>query len=372
MKASSSMSTFFIGLALFSMFFGSGNLIFPLFVGQITQNQWTFATLGFVLTAVALPFMGVIAMVVYRGDYSAFFKCLGKSAGFLMTLILLTVWIPLGSGPRCATLAYASLSQHFPNAMPLWLFSIGYCLLVSLVIYKKHRMLDILGYVLTPLLLISLALVVFVGVDFAIPSGAMQPAEAISLGLKEGYNTMDLIASFFFSASIIDILRKSNPDETTLLKKALKAAAIGVLLLALVYIGLIGLAAAQSENLIGVPKDRLFVYIAHLVLGPQLGIIAALCVFLACFTTSIALVSVYADFLAKTFFGNANQYPIAIIFTQVATFGMSIFGLQGITFITEPILQVFYPFLLVLIVINVGRQLILQKYKKAESVPQES
>ncbi len=64
-----------IGFALFSMFFGSGNLIFPLFLGQIAEGQWIFASLGFFVTAVLLPLLGILAMVVYKGDYGTFFSC---------------------------------------------------------------------------------------------------------------------------------------------------------------------------------------------------------------------------------------------------------------------------------------------------------
>lgn len=360
MSSSSNLSSCVIGLALFSMFFGGGNLIFPLFVGHLAEDQWFSATIGFLITTAAVPFLGVIAMVMFRGDYNAFFGCLGKPLGFLVTLVLLVVWIPLGSAPRCITLAYASLALYVPDAPPLWVFSIAYCIVVTLIINKKNRMIDILGYVLTPLLLLCLGLIVFKGIDLSSDTLLLSSPsfDFLFFGLKEGYNTMDLIASFFFSASIIEILRKVSKDDASSLKKTLKASVLGVILLGLVYIGLILLASNHAEELQHVPKDRLLVHIAHTVLGPRLGIIAALAVFFACISTSIALISVFADFLAVNIFGNSNKYPLAIAISQVMTFGMSIFGLQGITAFTGPILQVFYPFLLVLIVFNVGKRLI--------------
>lgn len=363
MKASHQMSFFVIGLALFSMFFGSGNLIFPLFIGQIAEGQWIPATCGFLLTAVLVPIAGVIAMVVFRGDYTAFFSCLGKKLGFLVTLILLTVWIPFGSGPRCATLAYASMLPHIETPIPLWVFSLAYCALVTLIIYQKSRMLDILGYVLTPLLLGCLALIFIQGIDFASisPHSSFHAHEIFIRSLQEGYNTMDLIASFFFSASIIDILRRSSHDESLSLSKTFKAGIVGAILLAIVYVGLISLAASHVDTLQNVPKDQLLVHIAKAVLGSHLGIVASLAVFLACLTTSVALATVFADFIADKFFQNQEKYHIALLLTQLVTFGMSITGLQGITFVTEPVLNVFYPLLMVLIVYNVSRQWIGQK-----------
>jgi len=358
MNSQKNLSSLVVGLALFSMFFGAGNLIFPLFVGQLAQGQWMTVAFGFLLTAVVVPFFGVIAMVVFRGNFTEFFSCFGRVPGFLLTLLLLTVWIPLGSAPRCITLAYASLTAHFPASPPMWMFSLGYCLCVSLVIYKKNRMLEILGRFLTPLLLCCLALIIFMGLQLPsnLAHSSFSHTELFSRGLKEGYNTMDLIASFFFSASIIDILRKSSHDENASLKKALKASAIGILILGAVYIGMISLAALHTVSLQGVPKDQLLVHIAKTVLGSHLGVIAALAIFLACFTTSVALVSVYADFISEKVFRSPAKYTLAIILTQIVSFGMSIFGLQGITFVTEPILQIFYPLLIVLIFVNVGRQ----------------
>lgn len=359
MKASSQLSFFTIGLALFSMFFGAGNLIFALFLGQIAEGDFATATIGFLLTAVLVPLIGVIAMVVFKGDYSAFFGCLGKKMGFTAIFVLLTVWIPLGSAPRSIALAYTSILTYTGDSFPLWLFSIFYCAVSSWIVYKKSRMLDALGYILTPLLLICLALVIVKGMDFSQLSLTFSK-EAIPLfisGMTQGYNTMDLIASFFFSASIIQILRQSSQDEALLLKTTFKASIVAALLLATVYIGLICLAASHGETLRNIPREQLLVYIANKILGPQIGIIASVAVLLACFTTSIALTTVFADFLTQKVFNDQKQYPLALAITLFITFCMSITGLEGVTFLTEPILQLFYPTLIALIVLNVSRKL---------------
>ena len=101
MKIDNRSSAIIIGMALFAMFFGSGNLIYPLHIGTVSQGAWPVATIGFLLAAVFLPFLGVSAMVLYKGSYDDFFNTIGKKKGFLLSLLLLTVWIPLGSAPRC-------------------------------------------------------------------------------------------------------------------------------------------------------------------------------------------------------------------------------------------------------------------------------
>lgn len=350
-----------IGFALFSMFFGSGNLIFPLFLGQIAEGQWMFASLGFFITAVLLPLLGIFAMVVYKGDYGTFFSCcLGKKLGFLATLILLTVWIPLGSGPRCVALGYASMMPYADAAlMPVWLFSALYCIATFFIVYKKSRMLDLLGYLLTPLLLICLFLIISKGVTLEALSPDAISAQTLTLfvkGLTEGYNTMDLIAAFFFSASTIEILRQTSQNESLCLSKTLKASFICAFLLAIIYIGLICLTASHEESLHHVPKEQLLVYIAKNLLGFQLGMLSSFTVLLACFTTSVALATVFADFIADKIFKDQKQYHKALIITQMITFAISITGLKGVTAITGPVLQVFYPALMIMIAINIGRK----------------
>lgn len=359
MSQNRQLSFIVIGLALFSMFFGSGNLIFPLFLGQVAGDQWLFASLGFFTTAVLLPLIGVVAMVVFKGDYGTFFGCFGKKIGFLAILTLLTVWIPLGSGPRCVVLGHASMLPYTDTPVPFWIFSALYCALTFLVVYKKSRLLDVLGCYLTPLLLLCLTLIMVKGINLEALAPGQTSASTLPLffrGLSEGYNTMDLIASFFFSASIIEILRQSTKDENATLTTTFKASLVGAFLLATVYIGLICLAVSHSDALNNIPKQQLLVHIAKELLGSQLGIAASFAVLLACFTTSVALATVFADFIAEKILGNRDYYHIALLATQAITFIMSIAGLQGITAVTEPILQIFYPLLMLMVVWNLGRK----------------
>lgn len=364
---------FVIGLAMFSMFFGSGNLIFPLHLGQMAESNWMTAYFGFLMTAVIMPFFGVIAMALYRGNYEHFFGILGKKAGFFVIMLILTVWIPLGSGPRCIVLAHASLASHSALTPPLWLFSIVYCLIITFIVMRKNRMLELLGKYLTPLLLACLGLIVFQGIFKSsatpLPQDGAKIGATFFLGLKEGYNTMDLISSFFFSASIIAILRRNSNDERGSILKAFKAGIVGVCILGLVYFFMVWIGAIYSGELEGVRKDQLLVHIAKLVLGGPLGFVAALAVMLACMTTSVALLNVYADFIADYLFKDRNKEGLGILITQVASYVMSLAGLSGITSLTQPIFQVLYPTLFVLIIINIGRQLV--KNRKVHLLAQE-
>ncbi|MCB1135163.1 MAG: branched-chain amino acid transport system II carrier protein [Chlamydiia bacterium] len=345
-------SVFVVGMALFSMFFGSGNLIFPLFLGQLAGTSWLAATAGFLTTAVLLPFLGVLIMVYFQGSYQKCFEILGKRSGFLFALLLLTVWIPLGSGPRCIALSYASLASYLP--MPsIWVFSAVYCVAVYFVVRNRQRMIQILGKYLTPALLLCLGAIIVQGSIGQLPVESIASSSGMMMnGVLEGYNTMDLIAAFFFSASIIQVYCPKGEDTSSRLRFVLKAGMIGVTLLAAVYVGLVYLAAVHSMSLAAVPKEQLLAVLAKITLGPQLGIIAAVAIVLACFTTSVALTSVYADFISQRILKVERRLPSSVWFTLLASFAMSLMGLTGITAVTAPVLNVCYPLLLGIIVIH--------------------
>jgi LIVCS family branched-chain amino acid:cation transporter len=357
MKIHNRSSPLIIGMALFAMFFGSGNLIYPLYIGTEAETSWVSATLGFLIAAVLLPFLGVIAMVLYRGSYDEFFNSIGKKMGFILSLILLTVWIPLGSAPRCMTLAYASIDSYFANTPPLWLFSLIYSAFVFFIITRELGVLDILGKWITPLLLCCIGIICYQGFVSLSDITILQPFDSSLFveGVVEGYNTMDLIASFFFSASVIHILNQSGSKISESLSLVLKSSIVGMMILAAVYVGLISLSAHYVGSLDGVPKDQLLAYLSQHILGPNWSILAILAIFLACFSTSVALIIAYTDFLHDEIFKEKQHPYFSILLALAITFIMSMFRLEGITFITAPILQVFYPLLLILIIYNIGK-----------------
>ncbi len=349
-----------IGMALFAMFFGSGNLIYPLFVGKVAQEQWVGMTVGFLSAAVLLPFLGVVAMVMYRGCYASFFNTIGRIPGFLLSSLLLTIWIPLGSAPRCMTLAYASISSYLVEAPPLWMFSLFYSALVFLVISKKVGVLDILGKYITPLLLVCIGIVCYQGFVHAptLISPAAVEGNVVVAGAMEGYNTMDLIASFFFSASVIHILTQSGGTMKQTISLVARSSVIGMGILGTVYVCLIAVSAHHSAALEGVPKDQLLAYLAQMLLGPTWSIVAILAIILACFSTSIALIIAYTDYLHDEVFKQSQHPVLSVLIALAVTYVMSLFGLEGITYVTAPILKICYPILIALILWNVGGKVV--------------
>lgn len=363
MTTSPKSNTIATGLAMFSMFFGAGNVVFPLALGQLAQDKNFYAILGLLITAVGVPFLGLIAMTLFDGNYKLFFNRIGKVPGILVAFCIISLIGPFGAIPRCVALSYSTIQAYIPN-ISLVAFSIGSCVLIYLFTFRKSRILDVLGYVLTPFLLFSLLVIIVKGF-FATPN--LQPIEhteaAIFLkGLQEGYQTMDLLGAFFFSSVVLSCLKDGLPasehqNHKKIIKATLKASAIGAFLLAAVYIGFSYVAAFHTGDLGAINQEELLGAIAHKILGPYAGLVASIAVALACLTTAIALAAVFAEYLHNEVTQGKLNYQLSLIITLVITAIFSTLKFTGIIAILAPILSVCYPALIVLSLLNIGYKL---------------
>jgi LIVCS family branched-chain amino acid:cation transporter len=351
-----------IGLAMFSMFFGAGNIIFPLAVGQFAGDQNLYAMSGLILTAAILPIAGVIAMILFDGNTHQFFGRLGKVPGFLLALTTISLLGPLGSTPRCIALSYVTLKSSFSELSPI-LFSAFACGIIFLFTIRKNHILTLLGWVLTPVLLISLVSIIMMGLFTAPDVQNINETDTNMFlhGLKEGYNTMDLLAAFFFSSTILNILRmRLKADETGssgYIKTALQASIIGALLLSIIYVGFSTLAAFHGSDLDSNAKDLLLSTITMKVAGTHAGTLVCITIALACLTTAIALISAFTDFVQKEVFHQKISYEIILIGSLLLTFFVSTFEFTGISTFLGPILQICYPGLIVLTLLNIAYRL---------------
>ena len=358
------LALFSVGMAMFSMFFGAGNVVFPLIVGQATTDQSFWAMIGLVLTAVGIPFTGLFAMALYDGSYKNFFSRLGKWPGFAIALIIMALIGPFGCMPRCIALSYSTAKMFFPE-IGIVLFSIVCCLAIFATSIKKSRVIDFVGWVLTPFFLFAIGFIVVMGLinhpETVAPS-AFGTVDSFVYGLKSGYQTMDLLASFFFCSVVIGALRKISVvdgvvNRKSLMKNALLASSFGALLLAAVYVGMSTVAALHSTTLAGVAPDMLLGTVALEVLGPSAGIVTCLAVVMACLTTAIALAAVFSEFLQQEVLQNKVSYLQALLATLIVTFFMSTLGFGGIFKVLGPIVQVLYPALLLLSLVNIAHKL---------------
>jgi LIVCS family branched-chain amino acid:cation transporter len=347
-----------IGLAMFSMFFGAGNIIFPLAVGQFAGEKNFYAILGLILTAAVMPIVGVIAMILFDGNSRQFFGRVGKTPGFLLSLTIITLLGPLGSTPRCIALAYTTLKSTFLDISPT-IFSALACLLIFVFTIKKNHILTLLGWVLTPVLLLSLTAIILIGL---LTAHEFFPIEHSNIkiflhGLKEGYNTMDLLAAFFFSSTILTILRERAVEPETSIQTAMRASLVGALLLAAVYAGFSYLAAFHGSQMEIMGKDELLAAITLKIAGPYAGLLVCATIAFACLTTAIALISAFTGFIQKEVFKEKISYKATLLGALLMTFVVSTFEFTGISAFLGPILQICYPGLIVLTLLNIAYRL---------------
>lgn len=349
-----------IGFAIFSMFFGAGNSIFPLLIGSVSGDKNFYAVIGLSISTIIVPILGLYAMHLYNGDYKAFFNRLGKVPGFLMIALIMTLIGPFAGIPRCITLSYSTLEPHM-GSTPFLLFSGVACLIIFATTIRKRRLIDILGKILTPMLLFCLAVIIFKGIyspsHVAVSADHLSRSSVFFRGLTEGFQMMDLLASFFFSATVISCIRADKKeDESSSKQTFLKSIGLAAILLGIIYIGFSYVAANNSSFFQTVPQEALLRAVGKLVLGHKLGFIMGLAVALACLTTAITLVSVSAEFIYNDCFKGKIPYSMCVVLTIFVAFYFSNLGFAGLCQMIAPVLQVCYPALIVLTILNIAHK----------------
>ncbi len=365
-KPSPQSSVITTGLAMFSMFFGAGNVVFPLALGQAAETQNLFAILGFLVTAVGVPFLGLIAMTLFDGNYKRFFDRLGHWPGVVIAFIIMGLIGPFGALPRCIALSHATMSNIFPS-LNLPIFSIISCLIIFLFTYKPNNIIEILGKALTPFLLGSLGIIIVKGLMSApLPPFSDKQSLAVFLdGIKSGYQTMDLLGAFFFCSVVLSCL-KAETDSTVssdhvnykkIIILTIKASCIGAFLLAAIYVGFSYVASGYSLNIKGIPTEFLLGTLAQQILGTYAAFVTAIAVALACLTTAIALAAVFAEYIHLELSNQKLSYMVSLLITLVISFFISTLNFTGIISFLAPILEVCYPALIMLSIVNIGYKL---------------
>ena len=356
---------FSVGFALFSMFFGSGNLVFPLVVGKESCGHFLYAALGIISTGVIVPFLGVLGMMLYEGDFKKFFHVLGNKGSFIFSLLALALMGPFGVLARCFTVAHGTLQMLTPN-LPLVVTSFVFCVFIYFVTVNKNKIIPALGSILTPILLLSIGAIAFFAfkeVSFGAMSSVVQDTGlsgwgALKNGFVQGYQTMDLLAAFFFSTFVITHLKSSRAegDKSKHLSIFLKSSFLGGGILSVVYLVLVTLGSLYAPILMQVNPQEMLGQIAMKTLGSMGAPCLCIAVVLACFTTAVVLASLFADFLHKEVLKEKVGHKISLISTLLIGLVISTFGFGGIAKYLGPLLEMTYPALIVMTVISISHK----------------
>ena len=344
--------TLITGFAIFSLFFGAGNLILPPLLGYNSGNQWSWVTLGFVISAVFIPILGIFAHARLQGTMLDFASKVHPKFSLIFCILVYLVTITL-PGPRTASVTYELALQPYFTLSSLTLSSI-YFSLVLLFALNRSKILDLLGKYLTPLLLIILTTIIGIAFFAEIPqarnSGIANP---IRSGILEGYQTFDAIGAIVIGAVIVISLNLRNHQDFDTKKTILKRAAVlaGTGLLG-IYAGLIYIGSLYHNTLENPSRTDLLSFLSYETLGSGGQIVLAILVGLACFTTAVGIVTGTADFVKGLFKNSQNAYVITVILGCVLGVIIGQTGVAYIIDIAVPTLHFIYPLVIVLIILN--------------------
>lgn len=366
------LSVWSIGGSIFAMFFGAGNIVFPLALGCQYHSHPGMACLGMIITAVVVPLLGLFVMLLYSGNYQTLFASIGKVPGFLFVALILGFIGPFGGIPRTITISHAtliSLSATDTSIIPaLPIFSLVFSVLIYVFVCKLSKLIQWLGSIFSPILLVTLCWIIVKGLQIPThinPVESYTRLQSWTSGLNEGFNTMDLLGAFFFcSILLISIRQMVHPDMDSEIpldfhsvsrankrKLGLGSLLAGVLLSA-VYFGFTFIAARHSQVLSQVADGQTLGKISAIALGPN-SLLTGTSVFIACLTTAIALVGIFSDFLVRVishlFLSKKLSYSSAVIITLVSSYFISLLGFENISAIfLRPFVQYSYPALIAL------------------------
>ncbi|MBW9146988.1 branched-chain amino acid transport system II carrier protein [Clostridium sp. CM027] len=343
-----------IGFALFAMFFGAGNLIFPPFLGKTAGSAFFASIIGFLITGVGLPLTGVIACAKINGTYDKMANRVGKKFAIITGVALILVIGPLFAIPRTAASTF-ELGIHpiFPS-VPQNIVVILYFAITLAFVLKPSSIIDNIGKILTPALLLMLAIIIFKGIIDPIgPVVATSYKGGFSKALIEGYQTMDAMASVIFAGIIISSVRaKGYKNTKDIMNMTIKSALVAVAGLTFVYAGLMYL-GTQTSTLFpaDISRTKLVTELVKLDLGSVGAVILSLCVALACLTTAIGLLASGATFFANLS-NNKVSYKTAAVIMAVVSGLIATKDVDSIITLAGPVLQILYPIVIVLIVIT--------------------
>lgn len=362
--------TLLVGSLLFGLYFGAGNLIFPIELGQNSGTNLYKVVLGFIISGVGLPILGVVASAISKND--SLFE-MGKTvsdkfAYFFTTALYLTIG-PFFAIPRTSTVAFeVGIAPNISEdkiKLFLFIFSLIFFLAVLAFALKPGKVMDNIGKILTPTFLILLSVLVI----FAIikPMGALaknQPTEIyqknpLFKGILDGYNTMDALASLAFAIIIISSIRKLGvKDSNQIAKETLKSGVICLIAMSTVYISL-SFMSSSSVNImkLGNNGGRILSNISFYYLGNFGKILLAAIVIVACLKTAIGLIIACSEIFIQMYPNTLSYKAYAVVFTLIS-FLIANLGLQKIISLSIPVLMYLYPLAIVLIFLSLAYPII--------------
>ncbi len=350
----SAMDVIVVGFALFSMFFGAGNVIFPPYLGMESGSQWLAGFASYFIADIGLALVGMFALLRVGSSENVLARAGKIPSQVLMCAIILCIG-PMVAIPRTSASTYEmAIVPNLPGVSSL-VFSIIFFAVILVLCIRESAVVDIVGKILTPGLLIGLCIIIVKGIITPLGTAdlAAKIDNVVETGIKAGYQTLDAMAALPFGIIVVQsALDKGYSDKKSQFRLVGGAAALAGVLLMLVYMGLAYLGATVTAQYgLEVGRAELIMAIVEALMGKAGMIIFGVVVGLACVTTAIALTSSAAAYFTELCKSKVS-YKAFVVIICVFSAAASNLGLDRIVSIASPILDVIYPPAMVLIFIS--------------------
>lgn len=348
-----------VGLALFAMFFGAGNLIFPPFLGMESGFDWPLGLACFVLVDVVISCIGVFAINAAGGSILAIQGVLGKRAGLVLNTAAILCTGVLIAPPRTAATTYEmAIAPLLGDAIGLLPFSLLFFAVVLVLTMRPTRIVDIVGKVLTPVLVVGIVIMVVAGIaDPLGPVTAPETATVVADGISAGYQTMDILAVVGFALIVQESVRAAGYDTPRSQQRVTaRASLVACVLLAAIYGGLTYLGATAATV---VPHDvnqaTLITLITEQLMGHTGLIVLGVVVGFACLTTAVGLCGATAEYVERVT-DRRVSYRAGLITVVVIALLICNLGLTNIINLAAPILSVICPPFMITVILLLFRK----------------
>lgn len=354
-----------IGSMLFGLFFGAGNLIFPVLMGQLSGKNYVPALIGFLITAVGMPFLGVLAVGYSKSeDLLDMTKKIGRGYGYFFTICLYLTIGPFFALPRLSTTSFeVGLSSNISDdkmRIALLLFTFIFYLVALILALKPNKIMTYVGKVLNPIFLVVLSILLIFAFIKPMGVASLQPvtesytASPFSKGFVEGYNTMDVLAALAFSVIVINSIRHIGVDEPKeIVKYTIKSGVVTVILMAVIYGSLVYMGATSLGVLKPAENGGIALYdISRHFLGNMGQILLATIVTVACLKTAVGLITACSEVFNKIF--PKVSYKKFAVSIALVSFIISNVGLSQIIKLSLPVLIFLYPLSIVMIFLELS------------------
>lgn len=353
-----------IGSLLFGLFFGAGNLIFPVQMGQEAGSHTFAATIGFLITGVGLPIVGIVASAISKsGSLLDMTSPVGSRYSKIFTCLLYLTIGPLFAIPRTATVAFeVGIHPFISNQylkLGLFIFSSIFFIFTIYFSLRPGRILDWVGKYLTPIFLILLSILLIAA--FIKPMGQVNNYAAqgkyitqpLTTGLLDGYNTMDALASLAFAIIIISNIQKMDIKNSSLVAiETCKSGLVSVVLMSIIYASLAYMGATSLGSVKRADNGgSILSMVSEHYLGLIGAVLLAAIVAIACVKTAIGLITSCSEMFSEMFPKSIPYKNYAILFTAFS-FIIANFGLNNIIKFSLPVLMFLYPLAITLIVLS--------------------